>query len=828
MTHRRLIILLLLFLLPLGPSCAQTVGTLGVNFWTTFFKNDHSNLSVQVSQGVSISALRACSATVAIPGTSWAQTINLSPNTVTQVQVPADICYLNNSSSTPQHLAVHITSTDTISVASYSYTNQSLDLAGILPVQSLGSDYIVLTATPQSPPSSLINPPADYYAPAFFCIIGVENNTVVHIHPSVPVRLANDDSTSAPFQVVLNMGDAVFLESYFNAGPNADLSGTHIFSDYCKKFAVVNGNQKAIIPSSCTTGDVVFEQAYPTTTWGREFLVTRSLSRCADQIKVIAAADHDTVFVNGQLTAILSAGQTFAFSLLQNHTYIRATEPSGVALFMRSFADCPGSNDSDPSMAWIPPIEQGVRSTIFSCLYPSTSLPTLSSHAVNIVVRSEDTAAVYLDNQRLSHFTHLNSGISYKRQSLNLGSHRLQAGGHGLIAHAYGMSPQISYSYLVGAQFANLSHIILAPTHACNHQQVPFSIHLTEGETVSWAFDDGFTTTDSSFTHAFHQPGSYNVSATVYGAGTCASHLTFSHTISIASSDTIHQHHQVLCGHSFIAGSDTLRIFSDTIIHTFRPTQYGCFDTLIHHFHVSDAILHDTAHACQGSDYLWHGQHLLEPGDYTHRRTIGQCSIDSNLHLIHHPNYDINIDTTICAGSSVLFGGLYYSFGDHETRYHSIHICDSIIRIHISTFNTSSTDIYDTIQSTAYYYADTLISHPGHYIFHHPDQNGCDSIVHLYLTSCPCLLWVPNVFTPSMPTNNMFHINCSEMAEAEVLVYDRNGDLVTRFDGLTDGWDGTHLGTPCQQGTYVYHIIYRCWADHNYQHFKTGTFTLIR
>lgn len=88
--------------------------------------------------------------------------------------------------------------------------------------------------------------------------------------------------------------------------------------------------------------------------------------------------------------------------------------------------------------------------------------------------------------------------------------------------------------------------------------------------------------------------------------------------------------------------------------------------------------------------------------------------------------------------------------------------------------------------------------------------------------------WIPNVFTPSQPSNNRFAIVDGDMLEGTLTIYNRHGLKVFSTDDPTSGWDGTHNGEPCQQGAYPWHLRYRTIATPERWHEKTGTVTLIR
>lgn len=90
------------------------------------------------------------------------------------------------------------------------------------------------------------------------------------------------------------------------------------------------------------------------------------------------------------------------------------------------------------------------------------------------------------------------------------------------------------------------------------------------------------------------------------------------------------------------------------------------------------------------------------------------------------------------------------------------------------------------------------------------------------------VVFAPNVFTPDADINNRFTIVCNGVLEAELTIYNRQGLLVYTTSDLINGWDGTHNGTPCPQGAYVWHLHYRRadwlseWTS------MTGTVTLLR
>lgn len=89
-------------------------------------------------------------------------------------------------------------------------------------------------------------------------------------------------------------------------------------------------------------------------------------------------------------------------------------------------------------------------------------------------------------------------------------------------------------------------------------------------------------------------------------------------------------------------------------------------------------------------------------------------------------------------------------------------------------------------------------------------------------------LFIPNIFTPSLESNNLFRAVSTGVTEFEIWVYDRRGDLVYHSTDINEGWDGTHEGRKCMQAAYVYKCRYKERTNPGGYQTKTGTVTLVR
>lgn len=108
------------------------------------------------------------------------------------------------------------------------------------------------------------------------------------------------------------------------------------------------------------------------------------------------------------------------------------------------------------------------------------------------------------------------------------------------------------------------------------------------------------------------------------------------------------------------------------------------------------------------------------------------------------------------------------------------------------------------------------------------NNNFCHDTASQTLPIVRSALYAPNVFIPDADRNNSFTVVCNGIVEAELTLYNRQGLFVYSTHDLAQGWDGTHNGTPCPQGAYVWHLRYRTLDRPEQWNVQTGTVTLLR
>ena len=104
----------------------------------------------------------------------------------------------------------------------------------------------------------------------------------------------------------------------------------------------------------------------------------------------------------------------------------------------------------------------------------------------------------------------------------------------------------------------------------------------------------------------------------------------------------------------------------------------------------------------------------------------------------------------------------------------------------------------------------------------------CTDTAYLLVPIHNFTVYVPNVFTPTEPSNQLFKVYAHSLGQFEMWVYTREGLLVYHTTDQHQGWDGRFHGELCQQAAYVYHIRYTYVVSPEAWHTATGTVTLLR
>ena len=190
-----------------------------------------------------------------------------------------------------------------------------------------------------------------------------------------------------------------------------------------------------------------------------------------------------------------------------------------------------GSKNGDPSMAWIPPVEQRIDEITFCTFNSDYEFASIESHYVNIVVETEDIGSVYFDGALISASSFQpvrgTSDYSYVRKSISHGTHHLSCE-TGLIAHVYGFGEARGYAYCVGANVVSLKQKLLVNglwsefypdgLYMCIDESADLTVETNYPiNGVSWVFGDGLTGSGIDVTHQYASAGDFETTAYING-----------------------------------------------------------------------------------------------------------------------------------------------------------------------------------------------------------------------------------------------------------------------------------------------------------------------
>lgn len=529
---KRRIITTVIFLL--GSLCTMAQNsTQGMEFWFSYMENGYKyNNAGWVDNTVMISAKHACTGTISKPdGSLDPIPFSVAANGITYINIPEEYAYNEDNSEVVGNKSLVLKASDTVSVYISNIATYSFDASFVLPVESLGSEYIVQCFDQEASYGISMS---DRILTSAFLIIAIEDNTLVDITPSTETEygITYPGFTTT---ITLNAGETYFVRSNYE-NDLRDLSGTIVMVHDGKKVALFNGNTTTCIPVDVGNGrDHIFEQALPVDSWGQQFAVTTSEGKARDFVKITSAGDDNIVKRNGQEMVTLSRGESYVFSLAASYgsCFIETTQPSMVYLYNTTGEDPYefGSGIGDPSMAWIPPVEQRINDIIFCTFNSDYEFASIDSHYVNIVVDKDEVGNVFLDGTLINanDFEPVQGtpDYSFVRMNISHGTHRLSCD-NGLIAHVYGFGDARGYAYCVGANVISLSQKLLVNgmwselyqhgVYMCNDETADLAVVTNYRiNAVDWNFGDGQLGEGVEVTHQYESAGDYMAVAYIDG-----------------------------------------------------------------------------------------------------------------------------------------------------------------------------------------------------------------------------------------------------------------------------------------------------------------------
>jgi hypothetical protein len=491
-------------LLASGPlASAQRPGTKGKEFWLGFMQT--VEFSGPPDLRVSITSDVATSGTVAIPLAGWSQSFNVAANSTVTISIPPNLAHTRGT-ETIQGTGVRIMADDSVSVFALNYEIGSADATVVLPVASLGDDYLVMAYDHYPYTDQTIYP-------SEFLVASADDGTIVEITPAGATL--GGHPAGVPFTVRLDAGQVYQVQA------NADLTGSRVRrrggNSGCRGIALFGGAELTAV-GNCIAGDHLYDQIYPISTWGTEYRTvplkaTRRLGTMSmvvdrtDIFRILAARNGTTVTIDGGAPITLNAGE-FRQVLLDSARIIRSDKPVSVAQYSRG-QGCDLLNEADPFMMILSPTQQTLRQITFDAF----TSPDITQYWLNIVTATGGVGLVTLDGVSIgtAFFTPMpgDPAYSYVQLAVTQGSHTLRSDS-GVNAYVYGygaLNRPAAYGYSAGASVENISPPVIEQTCGCN------GVLLTAPEGFEYLWSTGDTTQSIDAT----EPGEYAVKLMLAG-----------------------------------------------------------------------------------------------------------------------------------------------------------------------------------------------------------------------------------------------------------------------------------------------------------------------
>jgi PKD repeat protein len=517
-------LLVLIFLSMASPLHAQ-VTTIGKEFWFGFMENFRTPPPGLDRGVIIITASEPSSGIIQYNNRTINFNIGKGEQFLHQI---TDFDILHRSSEVVEKKGIYINSNGNISVYAFNERSRSADGTVILPLPTLGKDYLITSHYEVMDDDVRNKSPLPNYFPnvndeSTLLVVAVEDNTFVEITPSV--FTISGKIPNKPFTVTLNTGDTYQVKA------KDDLTGTRVrvlgenVSD-CNNIAVFGGNKWTSVGNCGAANDHLFQQAYPVNTWGTDFIHIPLLGRSSGELIKVLASENDTdVIVDGVSKGALNAGKFFTLDIPANKTAVITTsKPASVTVFAKS-QECNDPNQAlftngDPFMITYSPNQQLLKEITFNAL----QLPVIENHYVNIIVKSASVDKTFLDNQAVGNqfkAVPQSNGYSFAQIAISSGVHSL-ANADGLIGYVYGFGSLESYGFAVGASLDNLNFIVKGEYDfqvqgdkvACLDVEGNWEVFPENNifQYFLWDFGDGSPAKNGkNVFHTFTTPGNYEI-----------------------------------------------------------------------------------------------------------------------------------------------------------------------------------------------------------------------------------------------------------------------------------------------------------------------------
>ncbi|RMC09520.1 hypothetical protein DUI87_13672 [Hirundo rustica rustica] len=338
----------------------------GREFLAVFPQNDDESPSAHLQLLLTSYGPAETQVSVTLHGGSITQNVTLGPDVTVPLPLPAN---LELTGSCTCHKTLVVRASTDISVVAVSTKGYTVGATALLPMESLGTRYYVVTPLGNNT-----------YGLTEFVVAAGAATTAVSITTTATFHYAG--ATYVPGAVL-----RLFLQPYHSLQlqSSQDFTGTVVVAD--TPVAVLSGHTCVKVSAGF---DFVVEQLFPMTAWGRSYVVPPNpLQTDVDFVYVVTDEDNTITYNagSGNATVAMAAGEVQTFVVNRNsHLYINAVLAVQVVFFFS------GSSWQDPFLLVVPPVSAHCTAFRFS------SVPSQYNHAV-LIAPTTATATTTLNHR---------------------------------------------------------------------------------------------------------------------------------------------------------------------------------------------------------------------------------------------------------------------------------------------------------------------------------------------------------------------------------------------------------------------------------------------
>ncbi len=392
---------------------AQNFTNKGRDFWITFPAHVDGAGAVM---GIYITSDQASSGTVQVGNGGPTIPFSITANNVRRIflgntaanDAPNGLVYQDQLEGVKPGSAIHVTSDQPIVVYAHIIRQARSGSSLVIPSPTWGREYII-------PSYSSTGSSGAASGRGVITVVSKEPNTVVEI---IPTANSFDGSRVAgvPYSITLpNQGDVYQVQFR----KDEDISGTIVRSvasgtSACQPIGVFSASTwSAFGCPGATGGDNLFQQLFPTRSFGRTYVTAPFIQRQTDIIRVFTIEANTVISKteNGNTVNLAVSPNGFAEFQTSNPTQISANKPILVVQYMNS-QSCDSRNPAgclnngtcpfpaDPEMVILSSVEQTLNNiTVFSAHrnFVPSGQSNVNQCFLNIVIPTTAAASVRIN-----------------------------------------------------------------------------------------------------------------------------------------------------------------------------------------------------------------------------------------------------------------------------------------------------------------------------------------------------------------------------------------------------------------------------------------------